>query len=204
MKYLFGEKLVFDWKVVTVTILSTLLLLVDYYHKLTAYKYLDRVILYFLIPLLVILILFRENPKEYGFSFGDWKLGLTYTALGILFMTPVIYLLGRGNPFMQTYYQPYLSGLPWTTFLDLIGWEFLFRGWILFVYARKMGHDALWLQAVPFALAHVGKPEIETLSTIFGGFAFGWVAYRTKSFVWPFLIHWFIATLIIMVAAGAI
>jgi hypothetical protein len=25
-------------------------------------------------------------------------------------------------------------------------------------------------------LAHVGKPAIETLSTIFGGFAFGWVA----------------------------
>ena len=46
------------------------------------------------------------------------------------------------------------------------------------------------------------KPEVETLSTIFGGFAFGWVAWRTKSFLYPFLIHWFIATLIIIVAAG--
>jgi membrane protease YdiL (CAAX protease family) len=105
---------------------------------------------------------------------------------------------------MKTYYQPFLNGLPWTTFLDLIGWEFFFRGWILFVYARKFGPEALWLQAVPFALAHIGKPEVETLSTIFGGFAFGWVAWRTKSFVWPFLIHWFIATFIILVAAGSI
>jgi len=40
------------------------------------------------------------------------------------------------------------------------------------------------------------------LSTIFGGFAFGWVAYRTKSFLYPFLIHWFIGTYIIIVAAG--
>ena len=55
-----------------------------------------------------------------------------------------------------------------------------------------------------FAIAHLTKPEIETLSTIFGGFAFGWVAYRTKSFVWPFLIHWFIGTFIIIVASGAI
>ncbi len=204
MKYLLGEKIKFDWKVVTVTILSTLLLMVDHYHKLTGFKYWDRVILYLLIPLAVILVFFRENPREYGFTFGDWKLGLTYTALGILLMAPVIYFLGSGNPSMKAYYERFLPGLPWTTFLDLIGWEFIFRGWILFAYVRKFGPEALWLQAVPFAVAHISKPEIETLSTIFGGFAFGWVAYRTKSFLWPFLIHWFIATFIILVAAGAV
>ena len=204
MKYLLGEKLNFDWKVVTVTIISTLLLMVDHYHKLFAHKYWDRVFLYLVIPLLIILILFRENPKEYGFSLGDWKLGLIYTSIGILFMAPVIYLLGSGDASMQAYYERFLPGLPWTTFLDLIGWEFFFRGWILFAYVRKFGHEALWLQAVPFAIAHISKPEIETLSTIFGGFAFGWVAWRTKSFVYPFLIHWFISTFIIIVAAGAI
>ncbi len=204
MKYLLGEKLNFDWKIVTVTIVSTLLLMVDHYHRLTPYKYSDRVILYLILPLLLTLILFRENPREYGFSLGDWKLGLAYTALGILLMAPVIYYLGTDNESMKAYYERFLPGLPWTTFLDLIGWEFIFRGWILFAYARKFGHDALWLQAVPFALAHMGKPEIETLSTIFGGFAFGWVAWRTKSFVYPFLIHWFISTFIILVAAGAV
>ncbi|HET7143972.1 MAG TPA: CPBP family intramembrane glutamic endopeptidase [Anaerolineales bacterium] len=204
MKYLLGEKLNFDWKVVTVTIVSTLLLMIDHYHKFTAYKYLDRVILYLVIPLLIIIILFRENPKDYGFSFGDWKLGLIYTALGILCLAPIIYFLGSGDASMKTYYEKFLPGLPWTTFLDLIGWEFFFRGLILFAYARRFGHEALWLQAVPFAIAHISKPEIETLSTIFGGFAFGWVAYRTKSFVWPFLIHWFIATFIIIVAGGVI
>ena len=84
MKYLLGEKLNFDWKVTTVTIVSTLLLIVDHYYTFTAHKYWDRLILYLVIPLLIIVILFRENPKEYGFSFGDWKLGLTYTVLGIL------------------------------------------------------------------------------------------------------------------------
>jgi len=204
MQTLLGEKLHFDWKIVTITIASTLLLMVDSYHQITPYKYLDRVILYLIIPLAVILILFRENPRGYGFTLGDWKAGLVITALGVLFMTPVIYYLGHGNETMNAYYKPYLAGLPWTTFLDLIGWEFFFRGWILFGYARKFGPEALWLQAVPFALAHIGKPEIETLSTIFGGFAFGWIAWRTKSFVWPFLIHWFIATFIIIVAAGQI
>ncbi|MDX1379065.1 MAG: CPBP family intramembrane glutamic endopeptidase, partial [Anaerolineales bacterium] len=188
IRTLLGEKLTFDWKIVAITIVSTLLLMMDYYHRFTAHKYWDRVILYLVIPLIIIVIFFRENPKEYGFSLGDWRAGLTIAGIGILLMAPVIYYLGSGDASMQEYYKPYVNGLPWTTFLDLIGWEFLFRGWILFGYARKFGAEALWLQAVPFALMHNGKPEVETLSTIFGGFAFGWVAYRTKSFVWPFLI----------------
>jgi len=204
MKFLLGEKLNLDWKVVVVTIVSTLLLVVDHYYTFTAYKHWDRFIFYLVIPLLLIVVLFRENPGQYGFSLGDWKLGLVYNALGILLMAPILYYLAGGNATMKSYYQGLLPGLPWTTFLDLIGWEFFFRGWILFAYLRRFGHDALWLQSVPFALAHIGKPDIETLSTIFGGFAFGWVAYRTKSFVWPFLIHWFISTFVIMVAAGVI
>jgi len=204
MNYLLGEKLHFDWKIVTITIVSTLLLIVDYYHGLTQFKYWDRVLLYLVIPLMIIVFIFRENPKEFGFGIGDWKAGLLITGIGILFMAPIIYFLGSGNEGMRAYYQPYVNGLPWTTFLDLIGWEFLFRGWILFGYVKKFGPEALWVQAVPFALMHNGKPELETLSTIFGGFAFGWIAYRTKSFFYPFIIHWFIATFIIVVAAGVV
>lgn len=204
MKFLLGERLSFDWKIVTITVLSTLLLMVDHYHRITPYKYWDRVILYLVVPLIIILVFFREPPGNYGFTFGNWKLGLAYFTLGVLLMAPVIYLLGRGNDSMKGYYERFPAGLPWTTFLDLVGWEFFFRGWILFGYARRFGPEALWLQAVPFAFAHISKPEVETLSTIFGGFAFGWVAWQTKSFVWPFLIHWFIGTFIILAAAGSL
>jgi membrane protease YdiL (CAAX protease family) len=79
----------------------------------------------------------------------------------------------------------------------------MFRGWILFGYARRFGAEALWLQAVPFALAHIGKPPLETLSTIFGGFLFGWVAYRTRSFLYPFLIHMFVYSFTVLVAVSA-
>ena len=204
MKTLLGPKLHFDWKIVTITIVSTLLLMVNHYQRITAYKYLDRLILYLFIPLLFVLFVFRENPKDNGFTLGNWKAGLALTLAGIMIMTPIIWYLGKGDPGMSDYYKSSVKGLPWTTFLDLIGWEFFFRGWILFGYARKFGAEALWLQAVPFALAHIGKPEVETLSTIFGGFAFGWVAWRTRSFLYPFLIHWYIATLIILVSAGVI
>jgi membrane protease YdiL (CAAX protease family) len=160
-------------------------------------------ILYFCIPLLIILIR-REALAAYGISPGEWKTGLALTISGILLTTPLILYIGRENESMHSYYSGFTPGLPWNTFLDLFGWELFFRGWILFGYARKFGPDAIWLQAMPFALAHIGKPEIETFSTIFGGFAFGWVAWRTKSFIWPFLIHWYIGSLIILVSAGVI
>ena len=201
MKTLLGEKLHFDWRVVTITIVSTLTLMIDYYHKLTFDKALDRTILYLLVPLFFIIVIFRENPREYGFTLGDWKAGLAITLIAILLIAPVLWWVGRGAA-MESYYQKQVGGLPWNTFIDLFGWEFIFRGWILFGYARKLGPEALWLQAVPFALAHISKPEVETLSTIFGGFAFGWVAYRTRSFLYPFLIHWFVSSFTIIVAAG--
>jgi len=204
MRAFLGPKLDFDWKIVTITIVSTLLLIVDAYYPITSDKYWDRVIFYLVIPLLFTILVFRENPRDYGFSLGDWKAGVVITLAGILLMAPIIWFLGKSEPGMADYYRPHLNGLPWNTFLNLIGWEFFFRGWILFGYSRKFGPEALWLQAVPFALAHIGKPDIETLSTIFGGFAFGWVAWRTRSFLYPFLIHWFISSFIILVAAGVL
>lgn len=201
IKFLLGESLHFDRRAVAITVVSTLLLMVDAYHRLTASKAIDRTILYLMVPLVIIVLFFRENPREYGFGLGDWRAGLAITAAAIVLIAPVLWLVGRGAG-METYYRPQLDGLPWNTLVDLFGWEFFFRGWILFGYARRFGPEALWLQAVPFALAHIGKPEIETLSTIFGGFAFGWIAYRSRSFLYPFLIHWFVASFTILVAAG--
>jgi len=156
------------------------------------------------VPIGITLFIFREKPSEYGFTFGDWKMGLLLTGLGIILMVPIIWYLGTYQAGMQHYYDSAPNGLIWKKTLELFGREYIFRGWILFGYARKYGPDALWIQAVPFAVAHLGKPELETFSTIFGGFAFGWVAWRTGSFLYSFLIHWFISVLIVMVAAGSI
>jgi len=204
MRSLFATDLRLDWKIAVMTVVSTLLLMVGHYQQLTFSEFLDSLLLYLFVPLLVIVLVFRESPADYGFRLGDWKAGLILTGLSILLVAPVLWWVTRGDASMRSYYQNSMAGLPWNTFADLFGWEFLFRGWLLFGYARKFGPEALWLQAVPFALAHITKPEIETLTTIFGGFVFGWIAYRTRSFLYPFLIHWFIFTFVILVAAGAL
>jgi membrane protease YdiL (CAAX protease family) len=217
MRKLLGNKLQLDWKIAVITIASTLLLMVEYYHYPLlpwtkwfpgwdatgiSMKVLDRTLLYFIIPMFIILVVFRENPKNYGLTLGDWKAGIVITLGAIILISPILWVVARDNASMQNYYKGMVGGLPWNTFLDLFGWEFIFRGWLLFGYTREFGTNGIWLQAVPFALAHIGKPELETLSTIFGGFAFGWVAWRTRSFIYPLLIHWFVATFTIIVAAG--
>lgn len=193
-----------DRKVALITIASTLLLLVFSYHNITPSTEINQTVLFFVIPLLFIVLVFRESPRDYGLALGDWRAGLVITLGGIALMTPVIWSLAKLDPTSQSYYQGMTASLPWNTFFQIFGWEFLFRGWITFGYARKFGANALWIQAVPFALMHIGKPEIETLSTVFGGFAFGWIAYRTRSFLYPFLIHWYIFTLIVLVASGTL
>lgn len=201
MKIILGERLNIDWKIAVITIVSTLLIIADYYYSPTSRNYLDSLLLFVLIPFGITIFVFKEKPSDYGFTLGNWKTGLLLTFLGLLFMAPIIWFLGTRNTGMQGFYNYSQDGLIWKKSLELFGWEYMFRGWILFGYARKYGPDALWLQAVPFAVAHIGKPEVETLSTIFGGFAFGWVAWRTGSFIYSFLIHWFIATLIVIVSA---
>lgn len=201
LRNLFQTNLRLDPKIAVITVVSTLALTVAHYH--TAWRPYDGVLLFLVLPLAIILFFFRENPREYGFQLGDWKAGLVLTLGALVIFLPVLWLVVQTSPDMRQYYAPLLKpSLPMYTFLDLVGWEFLFRGWILFGYARKFGPDALWLQAVPFAIAHFGKPEIETLSTLFGGLAFGWVAWRTKSFLYPLLIHWVIFTFVALAAGG--
>ena len=203
LKSFFKTDLHFDKKIATITIVSTLLMLIDYYHQIIPNINLDGMILYLAVPMIFILFVFRENPKDYGFQLGDWKAGLIITLASLLVFLPVIWFLVHGNQGMKQYYDhPFNIPIPLYAFFEIFGWEFLFRGWLTFAYTRSYGANGLWLQAVPFALMHLTKPEAETISTIFGGFFFGWVAYRTKSFLYPFLIHWAIFTFVVLVARG--
>jgi membrane protease YdiL (CAAX protease family) len=195
-----------DWKAITTIVVSTLTLVVGHYRSIFAYKSFDRMLLYLGVPMLVILLVFRESPAKYGFQVGDWKAGLALTAVGCAGMTFVVAFVAR-TPVFQRYYALYVDPtipVPLDTALDLFGWEFLFRGFLLFALYPVCGPYAIVLQAVPFTIAHFGKPELETLSCIFGGSAFGYVAWRTRSFLYPFLIHWFIATLTVLIASGTL
>ena len=199
----------FDLKLTLIIVLGTVLPMIDYYgHRITGTKAYDRIVLYLIIPMLVILLIFRDRPADYGFQLGNWRAGLLWTIAGCAGMAVVLWFVAR-TPSMQSYYEAKApentAYLIYITAVDLLGWEFIWRGFLLFGMAAVLGPGpAIWLQAVPFAFMHLGKPEIETITTIFGGAALGFVAWQSGSFLYPFLIHWFIASFTMLLATGRI
>ncbi len=195
----------FDARTVQLVVISTLLLILAFNNRFVEGVY-DRFFLEFLIPLGVIVLVWRENPKAYGLRLGDWRQGLPITLAGVAVMAVVIWVVGQWPDF-RAYYSGTIEGRPaWRLVIDsgvdLFAWEFFFRGWLMWGLARRYGTGAIWLQVVPFALMHVWKPEIEQLSTVIGGAFFGLLAWRTKSFLWGWLLHWFMIAWVLTVAAG--
>jgi len=194
-----------DWRIALITVLSTLLIFLAYSYSFTPYSYLERLAEYTILPLIVILLVFRDNPMDFGLRLGNWRAGLIITAGAIIISTPLLFWVVKASPALQSFYADRYTPFFFIPILvEMAGWEFLCRGFLLFGYERRFGGNALWLQAVPFAFAHLGKPSLETFSTLFGGFFFGWVAWRTRSVLYPFLIHSFVAIFTILVASGKI
>ncbi len=197
----------FDARIVQLAVFSTLLLIVEAYNRPIQLEY-NQLVLHFVIPLGIIVLLWRESPRTYGLRAGDWRLGLPVALAAIAVMAIIIWFVGH-LPTFQTYYTKLVGDrstarLVIDTGFELLAWEFFCRGWLLFGLGRKYGTDAIWLQAIPFALMHLGKPELETLTTIFGGALFGMLAWRTRSFAYGWLIHWFMVTWMLLVASGRI
>jgi hypothetical protein len=179
----------------------SIILSVDFYRHLFPTPILDDLLLYLGAPLLIILLVFRENPLRYGLALGRWREGLAWTVGGVTLMAGMAWLFMR-LPEFRAYYVGYNalrnpSGDWWhgvaLSGLQMFAWEFLFRGFLLFALVDLFGPYAVWIQAVPFAMAHFGKPEWETYSSIVGGVLSGWVAYRVNSFYPSWLIHWALA-----------
>jgi hypothetical protein len=149
----------FNKKVVIATIVVTTLIMIDHYFKLTPIKDLDRLILYLFIPIMVIILVFRDSPRDYGVQLGNWRFGLLITVGSMVILTPILWWATRYSPAMQNYYAiPYDSDSLILSALELLGWEFVFRGFLLFAYFQVLGDDALWLQAVPFAAGDLEHP----------------------------------------------
>jgi membrane protease YdiL (CAAX protease family) len=163
----------------------------------------DRLIFFGLLPLITIILVFRDQPQRYGLRLGDWRIGVPLAVAGSLLMVPVVLLAAR-VPDFQAYYAQSATSVPnlvVTHVLDLAPAEFLFRGFLMFALMRVVGPVAVVVVTLPFAFTHLSKPEAETLSTLVGGLAFGWLNWRTGSILYSAAAHVFILTLLIANAA---
>ena len=182
----------YDLNLVAVVGISTLVLVLKRYYPLDIdFPRATELIYYLLVPLAAGLLLFREKPWDYGIRFGRWKSSIILTAVCLATMALILYAAGKMPEFRSYYHRDAIdwSELLLNTALYMFAWEFLFRGYMLFGLEKSIGKGAIFVQAIPFVLLHLGKPFLETLFCIPGGFILGYVAYRTRSFLPCFIIH---------------
>jgi len=144
----------------------------------------------FLIPVLVLIIGFRRRPAEIGLGLGDWKLALIVFAIYVPIVLIGTWVLSDDRAFRLEY--PHYRGAvdSWSIFmiyhtlflLYWIGWEYMWRGFVLFGTAHTFGLHAIFVQAVPYALLHMGKPTSEFILSLVGGILLGALVWRCRSF----------------------
>ena len=164
----------------------------------------QRFVLIGLVPLAVVLLLFRDDPRRYGLRIGDWRAGLTLAGIGTAVMLPLVIWAGH-QPDFASYYAPSTSSaadVVITNVLDVSAAEFCFRGFLMFALIRVVGPLGVVLAAVPFTFAHLGKPELETVSTLLGGTIFGWLDWRTGSILYSAAAHAIILTVVMFASVG--
>lgn len=146
---------------------------------------------------LIITLIFKEKLSDYGFTFGEWKFGLKISFIFISFMIITLWFITASEQFASKY--PLLSSTKYsiTTFfiyqagmlIYLLGWEFTWRGFMLFGLEKKFGIYSVFIQMIPFTILHFGKPFLETLGSIPGGIVLGILALRTRSFYYCVIVH---------------
>jgi membrane protease YdiL (CAAX protease family) len=148
------------------------------------------VFFYFVIPSIVVKLLFRERLRDWGLSFGGYVRHLWIYAVLYIPVAAMVWLVSYSDAFQQSY--PFYKNpqgmrdfLVWEAFyaLQFCSLEFFFRGFMLSGLKERFGSSAILLMIIPYCMIHFQKPMIETLGAIVAGLILGLLAMRTRS-VW--------------------
>jgi len=147
-------------------------------------------VLGFLLPVCILKWGFKLSWSAMGLGLGDYQFALKITALYLPLVLIGTWILSASPSFQSNYPHYVPAGQNWSIFLIYeaffllywVGWEYLWRGFVLFGTARAFGVMAIFIQAMPFAIMHFDKPFPEALLSVVGGVALGAVVWRTRSF----------------------
>jgi membrane protease YdiL (CAAX protease family) len=159
----------------------------------------------FLIPVGVAIALgFRL--RDLGLAVGDWFFGGIFVLVGLVVMAGFGVWAARQLDF-QAYYTPIVvqcQNSPLTFWVSLLaymtGWEFLFRGFLLFgisgmpkrveIFPSTLkAWFAIGFSTLLFGLSHWGKPLPEFLGSFVASVILCFATWRTRSCLAPILLH---------------
>lgn len=156
-------------------------------------------LLFLVLPLLDQRLRRRQPLSTVGWQLGDVRAG----ALALLLLLPAVVLIANSGAAMadvraeyplcrELLERPDLRLPYWTGYalLYYVAWEWFFRGYLLFGLLPRFGPWlAIVLQTAPSVLVHLGKPTGELLGAIPFGLLLGWLALRTGSFWYGWVLH---------------
>jgi len=157
-----------------------------------------RLIGYVLIPFPVWKLLYpKDSLLDLGFRIKGFTSHLWIYGLCLAIVIPSM-LLVAAQPDFGSYYPFYKqSSRSWTDlaawegmyFLQFLGLEMFFRGFMVGTLRRSMGAASIFAMAVPYCMIHFGKPYLEANGAIVAGVVLGSLAARTRSVYAGFLVH---------------
>lgn len=157
-------------------------------------------VFYLIVPLLIIRLAWKARAQDFGLQLeiekGFWR--LTATCLAV--MLPLVYLMSLTSGFAAKYPflrilndEPYLGEtlLIWELiyFIQFLGLEFFFRGFLVHSLKRSLGLYSIFAMTVPYCMIHFGKPPVETIAAIGAGIFLGWLSYRNGSIWLGLVLH---------------
>lgn len=145
---------------------------------------------YFVVPALVVKLVFRERLRDHGLSGRGflrhlWIYAVLFTPVAIL-----VWAVSYSEAF-QSRYPFYGEPIALADFLvweaayafQFFSLEFFFRGFFLNGLRGRIGHHAIFLMVLPYMMIHFQKPFLETVGAIIAGTVLGTLALRTRN-IW--------------------
>ncbi|MDD3686033.1 MAG: hypothetical protein PHE56_04620 [Bacteroidales bacterium] len=152
-----------------------------------------------LFPLFLIYLIFDRKSEAgfYGLNLKtfNFKIALILTVVAVLisFVGSKFESVGQYYPILnRTAYQIFAhksglnkilvaTGFEAAYMFDFIMIELFFRGFMIFGFIKLLGKNAILPVATLYAVIHFGKPLPETISSFFGAYFLGIVAYNQKN-----------------------
>ena len=150
-----------------------------------------------------------ENKNTYGLCTKEVNLRPYFILL--LLMIPLLTWASFQPDFLESYPRlshKYVTENYWQWFAifeplylgEFITLEWFFRGFLVVGMVQLIGHRAVLPMAVLYCVFHFGKPMGEAISSLFGGYILGIIAYNTRSVWGGIIVHMGIALLMDVLA----
>ncbi len=162
-----------------------------------ALHYILVFLFFFIIPSLIIKLYFKENLKDYGLNFNNVKKGSIFISILLPLLIISLWISSKTAPFQKEYplaksiinnYKLFI-GMEFLYLLYYIGWEFLFRGFIINGLKKYGILLPILIETVISTILHYTKPDGEIFLALIAGFILGYYAYKFKSIWFTIVIH---------------